>query len=316
MPAWGDGREGLIPSSLLMFDRVVLSRDLVDARGTILARRGTVLSPAAIAEAALRAPPLPRDPLSGTPFAEDVYLPLTDPAYRHLFRGGGVQSAVARAVLAVRLPQPLMEELLALKGSDPGRFRHALTTAAVTVRMLVAALGPEPALADLAAAGLLHDLGMRHVSFHLLRTSDRLADEEVAQVAAHPLLGAWHLASVLGRHPAVDAALGHHWRNGHGYPALPQPPPRSVEVVAVASAFAALTQARPFRSDPFDARGAIDVLVADGQAGLLDLETVRLLVHALRGAQGEIRHVRFGRDRLGHAPTSNRHTPIAAARVA
>ena len=298
-----------------MIDRVVLTRDLLDARGTVLARRGTVVSPAAVSEAALRAPALPRRVLSETPFAEEIHLPMADPAYRHLFRGEGVQPAVARAVLGARLPQALFDELLALKVSDPLRYRHALTTAAVTVRMLLAALGPEPALSDLAAAGLLHDLGMRHVSFHLLRNGDPLAEHEVAQVAAHPLLGAWHLATVLGRHPAVDAALAHHWRHGHGYPLLPQPPPRSVDVVGVASAFAALTQARPFRSDPFDARGAVDVLVAEAQAGLDDVETVRLLVHALRGAQGEIRHVRFGRDRLGHGPTSNRHTAILAQRA-
>jgi hypothetical protein len=40
------------------------------------------------------------------------------------------------------------------------------------------------------------------------------------------------------------------------------------------------------------------------------MNTVRLLVHALRGAKGDVRQVRFGRERLGHAPTVNRHTDI------
>jgi HD-GYP domain-containing protein (c-di-GMP phosphodiesterase class II) len=201
-----------------------------------------------------------------------------------------------------------------MKASDPVRYRHAVITTAVTARMLIAAVGDAPAMGELLAAALLHDLGMRHVSFHLLRNADPLDAAEVEDVAMHPLLGAWHLAGALGRHPAVEAALSHHWRSGRGYPTLPRAPTRAVEVVAVASAFAALTQSRPFRAAPYDARGAVDVIVAEANTGQRDVDTVRLLVHALRGARGEVRDVRFARARLGHAPPVNRHTPIAAAR--
>jgi len=297
-----------------MFDRVVLPRDLVDARGTVLARRGLVISVESVQDVARRAPALPRLALSETPIAEDLHLPLADPPYRHLFRGSGVQAAVARALLAVRLPQPLFDELLALKGSDPARYRHGLTTGAVTARLLIAAVGDAPALPDLAGAGLLHDLGMRHLSLHLARNGDELDSREVTEVASHPILGAWHLASVLGAHPAVEAALSHHWRNGHGYPSLPQMPSRATQVVAVASAFAALTQARAFRSGPFDARGAADVLISESSASRADVNTVRLLVHVLRGATGEVRQVGFGRERLGHAPAVNRYTAIGPLR--
>ncbi|OFX23435.1 MAG: phosphohydrolase [Anaeromyxobacter sp. RBG_16_69_14] len=299
-----------------MFDRVVLSRDLVDVRGGVLGQAGLVISVASVHEAARNAPAMPCRLLSETPAAEDLHLPLADPPYRHLFRGSGVQAAVARVLLGVSLPQQLFDELASLKISDPSRYRHGLTTAAVTARMLISAVGDAPALPDLAAAGLLHDIGMRHLSFHLVRNGDRLDQREVMDVASHPLLGAWHLANVLGTHPAVEAALAHHWRNGYGYPSLPSSPPRAVQVVGVASAFAALTQTRAFRSEPFDARGAADVLICEAGAGHADMNTVRLLVHALRGAKGEMRQVRFGRHRLGHAPTVNRHTTIGPVQAA
>ncbi len=172
---------------------------------------------------------------------------------------------------------------------------------------------PEPrTLPDIGAAGLLHDLGMRHVPPRYARNTDDLAPDEAREIAAHPLLGAYHLACVLGPSCAVDAALAHHWRSGQGYPHLPSPPSRCVEVVAVASTFAALTEPRPFRSEAFDARGAADLLVADAAAGAADANTVKLLVHALRGAEGDVRAVRFGRERQGHAPVVNRHTAILA----
>jgi len=220
-------------------------------------------------------------------------------------------SAVARALLAVRLPDALFEELSALKTSDPVRYRHALATAAVASRMIIAAVGEPPALPEVAAAGLLHDLGMRHLSSSLLCATGRLDRQQTMDVAAHPLLGAFYLAGLLGWHPAVEATLTHHWQRGHGYPSLPRPPARAAQVVGVASAFTALTQARSYRSEPFDARGAADVLVGEAQAGRIDLATVRLLVHALRGAQGNPREVRLGRARPGHAPAVNQHTVIA-----
>ena len=78
----------------------------------------------------------------------------------------------------------------------------------------------------------------------------------------------------------------------------------------MASAFAALTQPRAFRSAPFDARGAADVLIRDVQLGRADATAVKLLVHALRNGRGKLRDLRFGRERIGHAPAVNRHSRI------
>lgn len=295
-----------------MFDRVTLSHDLIDCRGAVLGRRGMVVSPESIAEAAQRATPPARRPLAGSPVASDAVGPIEDPVYRHLFPTDAVKAAVHRGLLDVRVPEVLLDELAAVQRSAPGLYRHALASAAVAVRMLLAAVGDARGVPDLAAAALLHDLGMRHLPVRLLRHRDPLPPEDVAAVAAHPLLGAFHLACVLGPHPAVAAARSHHWRCGQGYPRMASPPSRSIEVVAVASAFAAMTQPRPFRSDRYDARGAADVLVAEAATGHADANTVKLLVHALRGGRGDLRRVSFGHERTGHAPEVNRYTPVAA----
>jgi HD-GYP domain-containing protein (c-di-GMP phosphodiesterase class II) len=295
-----------------VFNRLILTEELLDCRGEVLAARGSVLSPESISEVAGRAPVLPRRALGETPLAADVDVPLRDHVYRYLFQGDGVREAVSRAVLAVELPEPLFEELLALRRSASPIHGHAFATAAVSVRMLLGVVGAARGVPELAAAALLHDLGMRHLPSRLSRLRERLGRDEAARVAAHPLLGAYHIARVLGPHAAVQAALGHHWRCGQGYPVLASPPTRSMEVVSVASAFVALTQPRPFRSGAYDARGAADVLVSEVQAGQADATTVRLLVHALRGGDGDPRQVRFGRERGGHGPDVNRHVHVSA----
>lgn len=295
-----------------MFDRLILAEELVDCRGEVLAPRGAVLSPDAISEAAARAPELPRRALGETPLAADVEVPLGEHAYRHLFDSEATRGAVRDLLLAIQLPDSLFEELLALRRTASPIHLHAFAAAAVTARMLMAVVGPVRAVPELAAAALLHDVGMRHVPARLSRLRERLGRDEAVRVAAHPLLGAYHLACALGAHPAVHAALGHHWRCGQGYPTLRSPPSRSMEVISVASAFAALTQPRPFRSAAYDARGAGDVLVAEAAAGQADMNTVRLLVHTLRGGAGDLRSVRFGHERAGHAPDVNRHVHVTA----
>lgn len=295
-----------------MFDRLILTDELVDVRGDLIAARGLVLSPESIADAAAAAPPPARVPLADTPLAADVGVPLGDRAYRHLFPDEGTREAVRRALLGIRLPPVLFEELLALRRAASPIHPHAIATAAVAVRMLLSVVGEARGVPELAAAALLHDLGMRHLPSRVGRVRDRLGHEEALRVAAHPLYGAYHLACVLGEHPAVPAALGHHWRCGQGYPNLTSEPTRSMQVVSVASAFAALTQPRPFRSAAYDARGAADVLVGEAIAGQADANTVKLLVHALRGGQGDPRAIRFGRERGGHGPDVNRHVHVAA----
>jgi HD-GYP domain-containing protein (c-di-GMP phosphodiesterase class II) len=296
-----------------MFDRITLGHDLVDCRGEVLARQGFVVSPQSIAEAARVAVLAPRVALADTLHRAEVGAPLGDPRYQHLFAEAAVREVVQKALLEVRLPELLFEELTAVQRANPALHRHGLATAAVAVRMLLAAVGELKGVPDLAAAALLHDLGMRHLPMKLVRNRDRLTRQEAAEIAGHPLTGAYHLARLLGIHPAVAAAHAHHWRCGQGYPRLASTPPRSAEVVAVASAFAALTQPRPFRSDAYDVRAAADVLVAEARASTADTNTVKLLVHALRGGRGDLRQVRFGGSRGGQVPEVNRHTPVAAS---
>lgn len=294
-----------------LFDRVILRRDLVDCGGRVLARKGYEVSLESIAMTAASVQAGSAAPLAGTPVVDDLRQQLLDPNYRHLFRSDAVRDGVARVFEAARLPPTLVAELAAMKQTDPPRYRHAVATAAVSVRMLALGAGEGRVSPDHAVAALLHDLGMHHVPGRVVRHPEGLHGEDTMEVVQHPLLGAYHLACVLGDHPAVEAALSHHWREGQGYPDLRVAPSRAAEVVAVASAFAALTHARAFRSDAYDARGAVDILVAEAASGFAEPFAVKLLVHAMRGGEGDASSMRMARGRPGHRPVVNHHTRIA-----
>ena len=136
--------------------------------------------------------------------------------------------------------------------------------------------------------------------------------DDAVRIAAHPLVGAYHLATVLGAHPAVAAAQAHHWRCGQGYPTLARAPSRSIEVISVASTFAALTQPRAFRPARTTPAAPPTSSPRRRSRGHADTNTVKLLVHALRGGRGDPRSIRFGRERGGHGPDANRYVHVAA----
>jgi HD-GYP domain-containing protein (c-di-GMP phosphodiesterase class II) len=294
-----------------MFDRVKLRRDLTDCGGAVLARAGSVVSVESIAEAVASARPGCGTLVSDTFIADDLGEVLRAPALRYLLRTEEIEASVRRVVEAAAFPRPLVEEMAAAKLLDPVRYRHALFTAVVTSRLILAAAGTARASPQIAAAALLHDIGMRHVPPQVVATPDSLHGDDALEIAQHPLLGAFQLARHLGRHPAVEAALAHHWRDGQGYPDLVERPSPTTEVVAVASAYAALTHGRAYRSEPFEARGAADLLVAEAASGHADPFAVKLLVHALRGGEGPMNGLRFARARQGMSPEVNRHTRIA-----
>ena len=294
-----------------MFDRVKLRRDLTDCGGRLLARAGTVISVGSIAEAAASARPGSATPVSETFLADDLAEVLRAPFLRHLLPTEEIEADVRRVVESAAFPQPLVEEMAAARLLDPVRYRHALSTAVVTSRLILAAAGTARASPQIAAAALLHDIGMRHVPSRVMETPDSIHGEDALEVAQHPLLGAFQLAGQLGNHPAVEAALAHHWRDGQGYPDLAERPSPTTEVVAVSSAYAALTHGRAYRSEPYGTRAAADLLVAEAASGHADPFAVKLLVHALRGGEGPMNGLRFARARQGMSPDVNRHTRIA-----
>ena len=62
-----------------MFDRVVLSRDLVDCAGAVLAPRGAVVSVGTVSESARAASPAPRVVLARSGVAAHLHQSIAEP---------------------------------------------------------------------------------------------------------------------------------------------------------------------------------------------------------------------------------------------
>ncbi|GAC1345347.1 MAG: hypothetical protein NVS2B9_19750 [Myxococcales bacterium] len=287
----------------------VLTRDLVAADGRVIARRGRNVDLDLLREVAQGAKPEQRHrPLYETSLAAAALEAFSAPALVHLVGSPEARGQAANTVAEVRFPDPIWEELDLLRTEDPGRFEHGLWTALVAARLFRSALGDAPGVARMVGGALVHDLGMRYASPTLRWKREYLTRAEALQLEEHPLYGAIVLASVLGDAPAVHCALLHHTRAGHGYPRVDGfAQVRGLDLVAVASAFAAMVAPRPFRPRPYDPRGATDQLIEEATAGHFDVRAVRILVHCLRGAKGSFQDLRLPRELTGFRPQGNFH---------
>jgi HD-GYP domain-containing protein (c-di-GMP phosphodiesterase class II) len=287
----------------------VLTKDVFAADGRLVASRGEVVDVPFLRDLASRAPRAQRErPLFETDVADAVLEAFEAPALQRLVGTEETRALAADALSEVRFPQAVWDELTVLRREDGPRYQHAIWTGIVAARLFREALGPAPSLSRLIGGALTHDLGMRHAAMRLRFKRDHLTRAEALALEDHPLLGAIVLASSLGDGPAVHFALLHHARAGHGYPRVQgHAPLRGLDVVSVASSFAALIAPRSYRLQPFNARGAIDQLVEETAAGHFDARAVRLLIQCLRGTHVALDKLQLPHKPTGFRPPMNRH---------
>jgi HD-GYP domain-containing protein (c-di-GMP phosphodiesterase class II) len=103
----------------------------------------------------------------------------------------------------------------------------------------------------LRSAALLHDLGEAAMERDYISQAGTLTDEERIDLARHPVIGEQEAARAGADRAAQLLVRWHHeWWNGSGYPdALRgEEIPLAARILRVADSYAALTDARPFRS--------------------------------------------------------------------
>lgn len=194
-----------------------------------------------------------------TPVRYRALRELTRVAFDDALRVGNCDSMVSVASgfghdLAAMLgdPTPVFEELFQTLDHDYYTFTHACN---VSTYCAVIALRMESCdaveVSEIAAGGLLHDIGKRHIPAHILNKPGKLTEQEWHLVRQHPVTG---YKELLHRNDLSDGQLmmvyQHHERlDGSGYPAgiTGNDIHPWAKICAVADVFDAMTCSRPYR---------------------------------------------------------------------
>lgn len=140
-------------------------------------------------------------------------------------------------------------------------------------------------VAELRAAGYLHDIGKVAVDKHLFLKAAPLDPHEFREVADHTLVGHRIVAGIQFPWPGIaDVVRWHHERSdGSGYPDHLRhiEIPRVARIIAVADSFDAMTSERPYRKTL--GLGAALKEIVDHSPKQLDPDVVHCLLALVRG---------------------------------
>ena len=139
---------------------------------------------------------------------------------------------------------------------DPGLKKysalvsHSLAVARVARRFAGFLHLPEGTIAQITVAAMLHDVGLRELSYDRLSEKRPLTEAEYRLARDHPSVGAMLLADIEFPYPVVPLVLHHHERyDGSGYPEQlrGEQIPFGARLIHVVEAFDAMTAPTSYR---------------------------------------------------------------------
>lgn len=138
----------------------------------------------------------------------------------------------------------------AVDARDPNTRAHSDRVAEMAVRIANALGWPPERVVQLREAAIVHDVGKIGIPDAVLLKSGPLTPDEYEQVKEHAALGARIVPDVLSPEQASWVRNHHERWDGRGYPdALTGPEiPGGAAIIAVADAWDAMTNARPYRA--------------------------------------------------------------------
>jgi HD domain len=142
------------------------------------------------------------------------------PFFARMAPAGRARNGLLDAMAAVPLPKPIGLHLTLARDSRPGLFAHSVLMALLCAHLAREGGAARKDVADAAAAGLLHDMGMLHIDPTLLDADERLSGERLNPVYVHPMTSSM-LIGRFAEYPTqvARAIVEHHERlDGSGYP--------------------------------------------------------------------------------------------------
>jgi putative nucleotidyltransferase with HDIG domain len=174
------------------------------------------------------------------------------------------------------LPERIVRALTsAVDAKDPYMRGHSDRVACVAVR-LAEELGCGAEMRKTVyLAGLLHDVGKIAIDDKVLRKTGQLSEGEYEHIKQHAEIGHRILHELLKQDEVLQVVLHHHeWWDGSGYPQQldGERIPAGALIVAVADAFDAMSNDRPYRKRMSDQE--VDQVLRDGAGRQWDPQVI------------------------------------------
>lgn len=289
-------------------ERFVLKRDLHSIQGRLLIKRGVPFDLTALENLShLPYGYIVKAKVKETFVKKDLFVFSKVEPYNS-FCGKIGEKTVLNLIDEISLPVAIFEEYSFMRIKDEYTYKHSLYTTLLSTCMAIQFFDDRQKVLQVISSALTHDIGKSRIPHKILHSSLPLTEEEFELIKEHAIYGAilnsYYFNSAYCHNTVV--ALQHHEKlNGSGYPMGIRLRDDNVMFVIVADVFDALISKRPYRSEPYDVRGAIDILCQSVEQGEIDEEKLKMLIHLNRKDPQPLSEIKYSRIYRGYYPKVN-----------
>jgi HD-GYP domain-containing protein (c-di-GMP phosphodiesterase class II) len=208
----------------------------------------------------------------------------------------------------VHLSTPILQSLDYFKQNDFYTYAHILMVFALSTLLAKDLIPDDRACVRLSEAGPTHDIGKICVPLHILKKANPLSRTERGIIEHHAAAGYVLLSYYYNdrKHLACKVARDHHERkDGSGYPCgIPLEDPM-VEIIAVSDIYDALIRPRPYRSQPYDNRTALEEITEMARQEKIGWDALKALVSHHRKSKPHYKETIISAEKRGSPPKDN-----------
>jgi HD-GYP domain-containing protein (c-di-GMP phosphodiesterase class II) len=238
------------------------------------------------------------------------------PPYKVIFADPKQTDAVLEVIENVQVVPAMLQCLDFFKEHDFYTYRHMLLVFALSILLSRELMKDMSKSMQEAVASPTHDFGKISVPLELLKKTNPLTLNERKMLEHHVLAGYVLLTYYLPDDEAGELAAGiardhHERRDGSGYPLGICVDDLMLEIVVVSDIYDAMISPRPYRSESYENRTALEAICDMAQKGTLNWDVVRVLVACNRREKPPFQEYPISMDKRGIPPTDNVYGRIA-----
>jgi HD-GYP domain-containing protein (c-di-GMP phosphodiesterase class II) len=240
----------------------------------------------------------------------DILNFITLPPYNVIFSEQRTIDDLLNLMENIHVISPVLQSLDYFKQNDFYTYRHILNVFALYALLTNVMKLSNWARLKEATTGPIHDFGKICVPLNILKKSSPLKREERSFLEHHSVAG-YALLSYYLQNPrdilAVVARDHHEREDGSGYPRGIKLKDHTVEIIAVCDVYDALISPRPYRSDAYDNRTAIEEITEMGEKNVLNREVIKALVCVNRKLKNHYSKCIVSSEKRGKEPLNNNY---------
>jgi HD-GYP domain-containing protein (c-di-GMP phosphodiesterase class II) len=213
----------------------------------------------------------------------------------------------------VSVIEPVLESLAYFKEHDFYTYRHMLLVFMLSVHLSHDFNGKKSDMVIGALASPSHDFGKICIPLSILKKSNSLTLSERFLLRHHALAGFVLLNYYMHDFSEVAAKIArdhHETCNSLGYPQGINLDDRMIEIVVVSDIYDALISPRPYRSESYNNRSALEIISEKAERGEIGWDVVKALIANNRKTKHHYSHCVVSTDKRKIHPSSNKYGVI------